>query len=322
LQLESELGRRDHPTELSVFIFCIRLRRISSSIHAHFFSHELAAHHSARTPIRAGNVYLALRKFSNELDQWRSEAPIFTNPRSLYERAEWYDFLLEKDKLGLARAAINVVPRHKGQRPPEEFVALCMTSATRVVEMYSQLSANGAITWTRNYFQIIFSAGISILYCISLHVKETTLQSSSPDLESALTAVTDCTSLLRHFAKKMPDASGFASFFREMRRSVLGKDRTARPSRPRHDRNNSIESTAAGTGDGRSSAVDPSPSEQDPSYGWGASLTQSYFDEYPELNFNTGEFGGLDFDFIQGLETDAGEFAWGFFPDNESFTIS
>jgi hypothetical protein len=29
-------------------------------------------------------------------------------------------------------------------------------------------------------------------------------------------------------------------------------------------------------------------------------------------------FGGLDFDLIQGLETDAGEFAWGLFPDDES----
>jgi hypothetical protein len=219
------------PTELSVNLFCIKLRRISSRVHSAFYSGRKPASHSAlngtRTPdFRSiGHVYSSFSQFHGELDALRASAPVFVNPRCLYERSEWHDFMYEKDRLLLARGAMYNVPARQfsGGTIIKEILTACYMSATRTIELYADLRGQNAITWTRSYFQVIFTAGLTVIYCISLDIlkdrHEDSITRSDP-----LRALEICSSLLNLFKEKMPDAGSFAIVFNVMKDECV-KDR-------------------------------------------------------------------------------------------------
>lgn len=217
------------PTELSVFVFCIHLRRITSRIHSEFYNgRNMASISGAATPMQhvsSGRVYVKLHQFLEELQTWRLGAPKFAEPRTLYERPEWYDFMHEKDRLLLVRGAIHTAPRRNGH-PPDDLLVMCLDCATRVIELYSNMMENKWITWTRSYFQVIFAAGLSIIYCISLGVhKEATgpMGRQQPTRTLAL-----CGDILRMFKAEMPDAGRFAIVF-EVLKDNFHRDSAIQP---------------------------------------------------------------------------------------------
>ncbi|KAI6540156.1 hypothetical protein MCOR10_001023 [Pyricularia oryzae] len=214
------------PTEVSVFIFCIRLRRISSKIHSAFYSGRgvspvdgsdcctttTTGTATAASITTSGHVYVQLHRFLDELAAWRRDAPTFSSPRSLYERSEWYDFLLEKDRLLLVRGAIHRAPRRSHDRPPEDLLAMCHGYAARVVELYDGMLRGGHITWTRGYFQVIFAAGLSVIYCVSLGLHRRAGVGVEV-LETTRRALGLCSDILMAFKREMPDAGRFAVVF-------------------------------------------------------------------------------------------------------------
>lgn len=218
-------------TELSVFIFCIKLRKISSRVHSTFYTgrstHPYGAKDEEKPPNfeSIGHVYASFFRFQKELDAWRSTSPAFPNPRSLYERPEWHDFLYEKDRLLLARGAIHNVP----SRPyacggvAKEMLSICYASATRVIELYADLMGKGAITWTRSYFQVIFTAGLTIIYSINLDILRGQ-DDAELDPTDPLRTLNLCSSLLSYFKEKMPDAGSFAVVFDVLKGECI-KDR-------------------------------------------------------------------------------------------------
>ncbi|OAL44825.1 hypothetical protein IQ07DRAFT_636080 [Pyrenochaeta sp. DS3sAY3a] len=163
-------GDMSEPTELSVFVFCIKLRRISSRIHSTFYSGRNPSSQGDRSHARVaefksiGHVYTAFSKLRKELTDWRTTAPVFPIPRSLYERSEWHDFLLEKDMLLLSRGAMHNVSSKSQIKGgvAKELLTACYLSASRVIQTYSDLMDKRAITWTRSYFQVIFTAGLTL----------------------------------------------------------------------------------------------------------------------------------------------------------------
>lgn len=218
-------------TELSVFIFCIKLRRISSRVHSTFYTGWNPTSHSVRDGARTpdfrsiGHVYASFAQFQKELEAWRSTAPVFRNPRSLYERPEWHDFLYEKDRLLLARSAMHNVPSrpYSGGGVAKEILSICYGAATRVIELYAELMSKGAITWTRSYFQVIFTAGLTVIYCISLDVLKSHPEKDASQVDT-LRTLTLCSSILSYFKEKMPDAGSFAVVFDALREECV-KDR-------------------------------------------------------------------------------------------------
>jgi len=219
------------PTELSVNLFCIKLRRISSRVHSAFYSGRKPASHSAldgtRTPdFRSiGHVYSHFSQFHKELDALRASAPVFSNPRCLYERSEWHDFMYEKDRLLLARGAMYNVPARplSGVGVIRELSTACYMSATRTIELYADLRNKNEITWTRSYFQVIFTAGLTVIYCISLDVLKDRHEDSVARTDP-LRTLNICSSLLHFFKGKMPDAGSFAIVFDVMKEEGV-KDR-------------------------------------------------------------------------------------------------
>lgn len=205
------------PTELSVFVFCIRLRRITSRIHSAFYSGRgLSPVDGDAIPssqVSSGHVYVLLYQFLGELEVWRRGAPTFHEPRSLYERNEWYDFLLEKDKLLLVRGAIHTAPRRHQDQPPEDLLVRCLGCATRIIELYDSMARNRYITWTRGYFQVIFAAGLSIIYCVSLGLHHCGGDDGSAAATKTRRTLQLCNEILAGFKKDMPDAGRFAVVF-------------------------------------------------------------------------------------------------------------
>ncbi|KAK7225242.1 hypothetical protein V2G26_013245 [Clonostachys chloroleuca] len=211
------------PTELSVFICVIQLRRITSRIYSDFYNGRGVGSASGDTTpsqnLSSGDVYVRLYKFLNELETWRSQAPVFSHPTSLYQRPEWYDFLLAKDKLLLVRSAMYIAPKRNGQ-PPLDLLTMSLDCATATIELYDKMAHNNWISWTRTYFQIIFTAGLSVFYWISMRAQRQDGHSGSSiaSLESTLRL---CCKTLQDFRNQMPDAGRFSIVFEMLTNNFL-----------------------------------------------------------------------------------------------------
>ncbi|KAJ5027420.1 hypothetical protein J3E73DRAFT_410317 [Bipolaris maydis] len=221
------------PSELSVFIICIQLRRISSRIHSTFYSSRSAVASNATSFGRStefksiGHVYTAFTRLRSELNEWRATAPIFLYPRSLYERPEWHDFLHEKDVLLLARGAVHNVPsKPYVGTAVKEILTACFVSASRIIELYSTLMEKRAITWTRSYFQVIFTAGLTVTFCISLELLKSSIAAVFEQRHPART-LTLCSTIMSYYKGKMPDAASAAVVFDVLKDECL-KDNLSR----------------------------------------------------------------------------------------------
>ena len=217
------------PTEVSVFVFCIQLRQISSNIHTEFNSGRRQSSRSAHsTPMpftSAGYVQMKVHNFLAQLESWRQNAPVFADPNSLYERPEWYDFMLEKDKLTLFRGAMHTAPKLSNNSPPADLLVLSLRSAIRVITLYSEMLEKKYITWTRSYFQAIFAAGLSVLFCLGLDKSAVDQENLSPNSEghSPVATLHMCSQVLHTFEKEMPDVRSFAVVFDELKELSIRK---------------------------------------------------------------------------------------------------
>lgn len=318
-----------HPTEVSVFVFCIQLRQISSHIHTEFYSgrryHSRSAQSTPITFTSAGYVQMKVQNFLAQLDSWRQSAPVFIEPKSLYERPEWYDFLLEKDKMTLMRGAIHTAPKLSNNSPPQDLLIHSLRSAIRVIELYADMLEKSYITWTRSYFQGIFAAGLSILFCISWN-PDLAQSSDIGTGVSASTALQLCSQVLHTFEREMPDVRSFAIVFDEL------KDLMARKLQHPLDR-------AIGHGHMTMPANQPTPdfnARQDIEWTVGDRANLQNDDGSQNLNIHSVDpidlgnpnidailLGQQGFDwpmmteeFMENLEAGLGEYAWGFAGDD------
>ncbi|PVI00955.1 hypothetical protein DM02DRAFT_526037 [Periconia macrospinosa] len=313
------------PTELSVFIHCIKLRQISSRIHTDFYtgrspsSHqsEYAGNTSSSKFKSIGHVYTSFSRFYSELKAWWSTNPTFSNPRSLYEKPEWHAFLYEKDLMLLARGALYNIPSRSYSfgGPVKEIFLTCYQAASRVIELYGDLMQKGAITWTRTYFQVIFTAGLSVIYCISQGVVKDMMNGREP-----VKTLTLCREILALFREKMPDAGSFTFVFEvlesECIRSKINVEEEAQYTESATTYN--IINQGTGAEDGTSSLTDMAP--QQDSTDVGNSHLNAYhmqpFDQ--ESNDMTLNFTG-NLDLMTQLQTGMDEYAWGWIPMDGNF---
>lgn len=200
------------PTELCVFLYFIRLRRITSRVHLAFYAQHIANRRersSANAQFASTAAVLTrLNELQKELDDWRRDAPVFASPKSLYQRPEWYDFLLERDKLLLIRGAIHNTNHDKS--PPTDLLTICLDVATRVIELFFIMLRNNEITWTKGYLQVIFTACLSIINCISLDVHKMTGRIAAEHPREALPLYVE---MLRQFKQRVPQASSVKFIF-------------------------------------------------------------------------------------------------------------
>lgn len=320
------------PTEVSVFVFYIKLRQISSRIYTEFNSGRRQSARSANsTPMpftSAGYVHMKVHNFLAQLDSWRQSAPVFTDPKSLYERPEWYDFLLEKDKSILIRGAMHTAPKLSNNAPPSDLLALSLRAATRVILLYSDMLDKKYITWTRSYFQGIFAAGFSILFYLNL--KSDTAQDLSLDTDvSPEAALQTCSRVLHSFEKEMPDVRSFTTIFDELKELGTRKLHQAhgKGAQFAHMTVPADQTTKGNLQVGE--ATDWSLSHnrtqsQADTMNWdGQAADGANWDNTNLGEFSMGEDGLgwplLTEEFMENLEAGLGEYAWGFAGDDHCY---
>ncbi|KIW11215.1 hypothetical protein PV08_10515 [Exophiala spinifera] len=225
-------GRPDPPNKASVFCFLIKLRRLFTRISTCFYTTYGHTESQRRSLAHAARVRTDLDCFMRDLDRLRSEAPVFDDLKSLYERPQWYDFIIEKDRLTLLRGAITHMPVDRLQ-PPRKLLLTAMECATRVLGLYNAMFSSGHITWTRSYFQIMFTSGLTIMYTMSaLREEKKRLQKDVVNPFSQAThALITTAELMKVFVTEMPDASRFATVFEMLVKHYTGTGTRARPSR-------------------------------------------------------------------------------------------
>ena len=208
-------------SEMSVHLHCIKLRQISSLIH---FELSQISKDQSRIPnesfLSSGKIYAMVESFLDKLDDWRRSAPIFDDPQCLFERQEWYDILQARESHHLVRKAVDLAPKRDGL-PPRYLLTLCLQSANRVTSLYSELFDTSMITYTRSYFQMMFTAGLSALFCISVGAGL-----EPTEVEESRTTLSRCESTLKKVSRQLPDAAPYVTMFEALHRHIIQKANT------------------------------------------------------------------------------------------------
>lgn len=203
-------------TEMSIFLACLRLRQITSQIHAEFGGKAIDTH-AGKNIMARGLIYSKLDCLLDRLRQWRCSSPVFDHPRCLYEMQEWHQLLYLREQLLLIRKAVDLVPK-RNNSPPRDLLSLCLRSAVDAITIFCRLFRDKKITFTRSYFQMLFTAGLSVMYCLSV-VKDF-------DLETVLTgtqSVRACEDALKQMVEELPDAKHYLAVFEALRAHVVRK---------------------------------------------------------------------------------------------------
>lgn len=258
ISLRSEIN-----TEMTLAIQNIKLAQLTSSIHTamHANPRERGEKPTSRraytysgsssdTSSRPGEIYVAVQYFTQQLQQWWNARPVFETVQCLYQAAEYFELQYQKEKLGLIRMAIDRVPS-RNTFPPRELLVPCLKSALRVIGLFNELQRKELAPFTRASMQLIFSAGLSIIFSIfgQAHRTKGTLSSTWgvgvedwwADLEEGngttqdvsksyiLTTLDHASNIMARMAREMVDLLKYARFFESLRREVdrfLERDHT------------------------------------------------------------------------------------------------
>ena len=208
-------------SEMSVFLLCLRLRRITSKIQKFRRNNEHANAHAspftAESITASGKVHTDLEKLLSNLESWRRSAPFFASPRTLYETQEWYDLLFLREKLILIRMAIDIVPKQRNNIPPLHLISGCLQAATGIITHFCAIFTENKVTYTRSYFQMLFAAGLSVMYCISVveHDPETIIHATS--------AMDQAKKTLEEMGNVLKDPMTYVAIYRALQANTLGK---------------------------------------------------------------------------------------------------
>ncbi|GKZ93371.1 hypothetical protein AnigIFM59636_006442 [Aspergillus niger] len=213
-----------HTTETSVFLVCLRLRQVTSKIHTKFQQKAKGTGEQTMSQIdmatASGKIYSDLDELLNELDSWRDSAPIFTNQKCLYERQEWYDLLLMRERLLIIRKAIDLVPK-RNNVPPRDLLSICLEYSVGTISSFCAMFDQGLVTYTRSYFQTLFTAGLSVMFCVSV-VEDLDTQT----IKSASEAVKKGEKTLKLMVQKLPDSVHYVALYEALRADILRKTKS------------------------------------------------------------------------------------------------
>lgn len=205
-------------TETTILLISVKLRRVSSHIHTEFCPLTDDYRAASQLHLNIGRIHVVVNQLLGELEAWRQNAPMIHNPTCLYHSQQWYDLLYAREKLYLVRRAVDLVPR-KGGVLPQHFLTLLLHGALDVIEKYSALCwGTSFITHTRSYFHMMFTAGLSVIFCVIY-------SSSLPwtDLELSATGLRSCERTLASMAGPLQHAEAYVTVFAALHRDVSRK---------------------------------------------------------------------------------------------------
>lgn len=214
-------SNRSVNSEMSVFLSCLRLRNITSNIqkfrrkneHANYYANL----YSIESITASGRIHADLEELLSKLESWRCSVPFFANPRTLYETQEWYDLLFLREKLMLIRMTIDIVPKQRNNIPQSYLISSCLESATRVITHFCTMFNDRKVTYTRSYFQMLFAAGLSVMYCLSV------MDHSSETIRHATSTMDEAKKALDNMGNVLKDAVPYVAIYNALQANILRK---------------------------------------------------------------------------------------------------
>ncbi|KAL3440445.1 fungal-specific transcription factor domain-containing protein [Aspergillus insuetus] len=207
-------------TDLSVFFLCIRLRQITSKIHS-LFQYKKPSSADATGSLSSltapGRIYTNLYRLLQELDDWRRSVPFLEHPRCLYESQDFYDLRWMRERLLLVRKTMDLIPR-RGHLPPRDLLTLCSQYATGTITVFCRLYESQRLTYTRSYFQTLFTAGLSVVFYLSV-----VAEPDQTTVDQAVDALSQAERVLKQMGDELPDAVQYVTVYEALYRHTLEK---------------------------------------------------------------------------------------------------
>lgn len=194
---------------------------------------------SGRSLSRAGHIFTSVRIYSDRLDEWRGNIPIFQYPGCAYETKEFFELSFQESKFHLLRAAINSLSSSVSS-PPDALLRPCVKSACQVIVLFDGLRQNSLIGISRVYAYTIFIVSLWLIFSIYVRTcpKGETRESTSepdlhvwlaqpdegeqdtPNLNSILDTLALSNDILMWFADQMSDIAIYAKFINVLKREL------------------------------------------------------------------------------------------------------
>lgn len=194
-------------SELTVFFTSVRHRQITSKIHSRL---RLSPSTERSSITASGRIYIDLYQLLDELDSWRETVPAFDHPQCVYETKDWSDLRWMRERLLLVRKAMDLVPK-RGNSPPADLVSLCLDNAIQVIAIFCRLYSSKQITYTRSYFQTLFTAGLSVIFCLS---------GQAGTENRGMDALAQCQHALKQLGHDLPDAVQYVAIYEALYRHL------------------------------------------------------------------------------------------------------
>lgn len=210
--------RPSSKTDVTAFLSALRLRRLSSRIHATMSTLRQDPSIHSQPYLAVGRICAALNSLLRELEAWYESVPTIPNPQCLYESSEWFSLLFCREKIDLVRRAVDLIPKVNGV-PPRHVVSLFLRAALTLIRTYATLSERKSfISYTRNYFHIMFTAGLSAMYCTSV-----SHYLGPAELSEVLHGLRTCEETLVKMSEQLSDARSYTAVFAALHRHISKK---------------------------------------------------------------------------------------------------
>ncbi|KAJ3580386.1 hypothetical protein NPX13_g178 [Xylaria arbuscula] len=221
LEAIDNIHSQSDPSEVSVFLHCVQLRKITSSIYSKFSGAmaSLAAEtqYTDDDLTSAGHTITTMDELIDELSNWQSSSPFFEKPQSLFEKQEWYELLKVRETFHVIRKAVDQAPKRDGI-PSSSILALGVRWAIHLIHLYSDLFEQSIVTYTRSYFQMMITAGFFVMYYTSV-----TAALGASHASECRRALERCEQTLTKMAADLSDAQHYVAVFKALQLQVSGR---------------------------------------------------------------------------------------------------
>ncbi|KAL8386788.1 hypothetical protein RB595_010389 [Gaeumannomyces hyphopodioides] len=224
------------PSETSVFLFCVRLRQVSSRIHAEISRLRQDPVVQSQPHLAVGRIYTTLGRLLQDLRAWRASAPLSS---SLASTAG------SPTQRRPRCLVVDLVPKTNGASPAH-ILSLFLRTALETIDCYVAMSRRGAsVVHTRSYFHLMFVSGISAMYCVAASLAAGTSGGSSagadvgaasrpePGLGQDVVVVARgmrvCEEVLVVMSEQLPGASAYVTVYGALRRHITRQLQLAVP---------------------------------------------------------------------------------------------
>ncbi|RHZ61281.1 hypothetical protein CDV55_101983 [Aspergillus turcosus] len=135
---------------MTIPVQVVKLRRLFSRIYRYLYNNQ--------PPPDPQEVSMMLVQFRQELDQWRTAAPVY--PPALLYSTSYYDYLYYTTLLLMYR------PSPRNPTPDATSIVSCGDSSIQVIRSYWDSYSVGKIKWIWLTLSQTYFAGITILWCL------------------------------------------------------------------------------------------------------------------------------------------------------------